>query len=305
MKIQNRSRICLIISCAIIVLALVLSLAGRGPNLGVDFSGGLSMQYRMGQAVEQTDIESALSSIGVQGAVTVQGSNKDEVNIRVMDVGRDDIQKVQNDFETAVAEKYPDIQTIGDVSYVGPVAGRNLISNALLSVLIAAALMLVYIAIRFDFSSGLAAVLGLIHDVLLMLALMILFQVQMNSTFIAASLTIVGYSINNTIIIFDRIRENNRKLPNSDRVEIVNKSIRECLGRTINTTATTLLTIVSLYIFGVPSIKEFAAPIIFGILAGVYSANMINGYVWARLEGWRVNRKAAAEAAAKVKAKKA
>ena len=149
----------------------------------------------------------------------------------------------------------------------------------------AAVLMLVYIAFRFDFNSGVAAVFGLLHDVLMMLAFMVLLRnvVQMNSSFIAAMLTIGGYSINNTIIIFDRIRENAhkvgvRQLP---REQIVNISVTESLPRTLNTTVTTLLTVVTLYILGVDSIKQFALPLIVGMLAGIYSANMINGYVWA------------------------
>ena len=185
------------------------------------------------------------------------------------------------------------------MSYVGPVAGATLLSNAFWSVLLASALMLVYIAFRFDFNSGVAAVFGLLHDVLIMLSFMVLLRsvIQMNSSFIAAMLTIVGYSINNTIVIFDRIRENARKTPSVPRVDVVNQSIRECLGRTINTTLTTLITIVSLYVLGVDSIKEFALPIIIGILSGVYSANMINGYVWAALEEARRARKAKAKKA--------
>ena len=140
------------------------------------------------------------------------------------------------------------------------------------------------------------SVLGLVHDVLMMLSFMVLLRsvVQMNSSFIAAMLTIVGYSINNTIVIFDRIRENAKKLsPDMPRVDVVNRSVQECLGRTINTTLTTLITIVLLYILGVDSIREFALPIIVGLLSGVYSANMINGYVWAFLEEKRKARKAA------------
>jgi len=123
--------------------------------------------------------------------------------------------------------------------------------------------------------------------VLIMLSFMVFARsfVQMNSTFIAAMLTIVGYSINNTIIIFDRIRENHRKIvyANLPREEVVTISVKESLGRTLNTTLTTLVTILALYIIGVASIKEFALPIIVGIIAGVYSANLINGYVWAAL----------------------
>lgn len=161
--------------------------------------------------------------------------------------------------------------------------------------------MLIYIAFRFDLFSGVAAVAGLLHDVLIMISFMVILRnvIQMNSSFIAAMLTIVGYSINNTIVIFDRIRENNKKpaLAGQPRSEIVELSVKESLGRTINTTLTTLVTIVTLYILGVASIREFSLPIIIGILAGAYSANLINGYVWAALEDARLARKSQKKAA--------
>ena len=297
MVIKNRSRICLIISAAIILIALVLTILGHGINMGIDFEGGLSMQYDMNTAVTSSDVSAVLSGMGIAtSTVTVQGRDNNEVNIRIKDVAKDDIQKVQSDFETAIKEKYPDAVSIGDVNYVGPVAGATLVKNAVISVLLASVLMLIYIAIRFDLNSGIAAVFGLLHDVLIMLSFMVIFRsvIQMNSSFIAAALTIVGYSINNTIVIFDRIRENAKKMPTIAREEVTNISIKESLGRTICTTVTTLITIVALCILGVASIREFALPIIVGILSGVYSANMINGYVWAFLEEKRRNRKAKA-----------
>ena len=297
MVIKNRSRICLIISGAIILIALVLTIFGHGINMGIDFEGGLSMQYDMKTAVSSDDVSAVLSGMGIAtSTVTVQGRDNNEVNIRIKDVAKDDIQKVQADFETGIKEKYPDAASIGDVNYVGPVAGATLVKNAVISVLLAAALMLIYIAIRFDLNSGIAAVFGLLHDVLIMLSFMVIFRsvIQMNSSFIAAALTIVGYSINNTIVIFDRIRENAKKMPTVAREEVTNISIKESLGRTICTTVTTLITIVALCILGVASIREFALPIIVGILSGVYSANMINGYVWAFLEEKRRSRKAKA-----------
>lgn len=288
--IKNHSRVCLIISASIMLIALIMNLCGLGINYGIDFAGGLNIKYNMNATFEQSDIEAALKAQGIKDfKVSTSGAEGRELQIRIPQQGSDeDIQVIRTGLESQLLEKYPDMDiTNATVGYVGPVAGATLVKNAVLSVLLASALMLIYIAIRFDLNSGLAAVFGLLHDVLIMLSFMVILRsiIQMNSSFIAAMLTIVGYSINNTIVIFDRIRENHKKpayahLAND---EIVNISIKECLGRTINTTLTTLVTIVALYVLGVDAIREFSLPIIVGILAGVYSANMINGYVWAFL----------------------
>ncbi len=297
MTVKNHSKTCLMVSAAIMVLALILTIFGHGINLGIDFEGGLSMEYDLKASAVKGDLEQILSDMGVGSyTVTYQGANESQAVIRIKDVAQDDIQNIQAKFEEAAKAKYPDAESIGDVNYVGPIAGAALVRNAVISVLLAAALMLIYIAIRFDFNSGVSAVFGLLHDVLIMLSFMVIFRsfIQMNSPFIAAALTIVGYSINNTIVIFDRIRENAKKMPSAKKEEVTNISIKESLGRTICTTATTLITIVALCVLGVASIREFALPIIIGICSGVYSANMINGYVWAFLEEKRRDRKAKA-----------
>ena len=301
MKIQNRARICLCVSAAIMVIALVMSLCGFGINYGIDFAGGLNIQYNMGAAFEQADVETALKDQGIsEYAISTSGEAGNIVQIRVPTLSDEaEIQNLQNGLEAELSAKYTTMDTAtATASYVGPIAGKVLVRNAILSVVLAAALMLVYIAVRFDLSSGLAAVIGLLHDVLIMLSFMVILRsfVQMNSSFIAAMLTIVGYSINNTIVIFDRIRENKKKTPETDRAAIAATSVKECLGRTINTTLTTLVTIVALYVLGVDAIREFSLPIIVGILAGVYSANLINGYVWAMLEEIRLARKSARKA---------
>ena len=141
--------------------------------------------------------------------------------------------------------------------------------------------MLAYISIRFDLNSGLAAVVCLAHDVFIMIVAYSLFQIPLNTTMIAALLTILGYSINATIVIFDRIRENRKKLSMTDFDKVVDTSIRQTLLRSINTTATTFLTIAALFVLGVASIRQFALPLMVGILAGMFSSVFLAGNLWA------------------------
>ncbi len=285
MNMKNPMKPALLLSAAVMLLALVLSLCGRGMNLGLDFTGGLSMQFDVGQSVTRDEVMNVLG--GGEYAVTVQGANKSEVLVRVkgneaaLDVGA-----LHTDTQSKLTAVYPATVSLGGVSYVGPVAGVTLVKNAVFSVLIATGLMLLYIAWQFDFHSGLASVLALVHDVAVMLAFMVILRdvIELNSSFIAAALTIVGYSINDTIVVFDRIRENAQKHLDMDKVEVVTLSVKESLGRTIMTTVTTLVTITALYILGVAAIREFALPIIVGVIAGTWSSNLISGYLWAWLE---------------------
>lgn len=287
MKVENRNRWTrfALISLAIMAVALVMTITGHGLNLGIDFTGGTLMTYNMGQPFEVSDIEAALSENGVSNAqIAAVGDEGTNVQIRISDeTNTDDLREA---FENKISEKYGGMAYV-DLSRVGAIAGGELVSNAVKSMLWAAALMLIYIAIRFDFFMGLAAVIGLAHDILIMLSFSIILRgiIRIETTYIAALLTIVGYSINNTIIIFDRIRENSHKsaLRQLSRGEIVDRSVSESLSRTLNTSITTLITIVTLYILGVDSIKLFALPLIIGILSGIYSSNLINGYVWAAL----------------------
>ena len=299
-EMKNRMKPCLIFSLAIMLIALVMTLTGHGLNLGVDFTGGTLMTYNMGSEFDTNDISAVLTANGISDAQIAKVGQDNEVQIRISD--KDNTDSLRSELEKSLSEKYPNIKYV-DLSRVGAVAGRDLINNAIKSVLVASVLMLLYIAIRFDFFSGMAAILGLLHDVLIMLSVSVILRsfMRVETTYIAALLTIVGYSINNTIIIFDRIRENSHKpqLRSMKRDEIVNLSVKESLSRTLNTTATTLITVVVLYIFGVDSIKLFALPLIIGIIAGTYSANMINGYIWAALkDAYDMQKKAKAKARA-------
>lgn len=204
---------------------------------------------------------------------------------RVIVVLNDQSSAVRSVLEAEMSSRYPNF-TYVSIEHAGAVSSADLVRNALLSLAIALALMLVYIGFRFDLYSGVAALFGLVHDVLMMLAFMTFFRslYQVSSSFIAAILTIVGYSINNTIIIFDRIRETKKRVGMSvPNKEIVENSVHASLSRTINTTLTTLFTLVALYVLGVASIREFTFPLIVGMLAGSYSSNLLNGPVWASL----------------------
>ena len=274
MKIKNPCRPALLVSGVIILIAVVMTLCGYGVNLGLDFAGGLSMPYDLGETAAQPDVAALLGSAY---SVTIQGEDKTECLVRMKNVGADDIQDVQSAVTEKLQSAYPAAAPTGDVSYVGPVAGATLVKNAVISVLIASVLMLCYIAWRFDVHSGLAAVLALLHDVAVMLAFMVICRsvIELNSSFIAAALTIVG---------FDRIRENAQNHPDLAKVEVVSLSVKESLGRTIMTTVTTMVTITALYVLGVAAIKDFALPIIVGVIAGTWSSNLISGYIWAWLE---------------------
>ena len=216
-------------------------------------------------------------------------------NLRIL-IDMDDVtSQVRAQLEREMTAKYPNFRFVS-IDHVSAIAGRDLLSNAIKALLIAFVCMLIYIAIRFSPLSGAAALFALVHDILIMCSFMIFFRrfFQVNSSFIAAILTIVGYSINNTIIIFDRIREQRAKpgYTQVDMMEVVEVSVGSTLSRTINTTLTTLFTLVCLYIFGVSSIKEFAFPLLVGMLAGTYSSVLLSGQVWAMWDRKLAARKA-------------
>ena len=244
-------------------------------------------------AEEAAAEETAEEAVTEEAAVEETGTK-----VRILIDLNDVTTQVRTVLEREMVAKYPNFRFVS-IDHVSAIAGKDLLSNAVKALLIAFVCMLIYIGIRFDLMSGLAALAALLHDCLIMLSFMIFFRAffQANSSFIAAILTIVGYSINNTIIIFDRIRENVKTSGMSElpRMEIVEISVSSTLARTINTTLTTMITLVALYVFGVSSIREFAFPLIVGMLAGTYSSVLLSGQVWAM---WteKLNAKKAASA---------
>ncbi len=178
------------------------------------------------------------------------------------------------------AYNLPEEDTPIKSDYVSASVGSDLRKSAVKASVLAELLILVYITIRFELRSGIAAVCSLVHDLLVMLSIYVIFQIPFNMNFIAAALTILGYSINATIVVFDRIRENRRLYQKVGFSEIVNRSIGQTMGRSINTTVTTLLAILMLVIFGVSSIRTFAIPVCVGVVAGCFSSVFLSGPMW-------------------------
>ncbi len=295
-------KVTLSISIIIIVIGIICMAAFGGLNLGIDFTGGSLTTVDIKTEYDTDVIREVLAANDAADAPVVKtGTGFTEAEFRMRDVGDDELQAtVTERVMTGIQETYPDAELVS-VDRVGAVTSSDLVKNALLAVVVACLLMLVYIWIRFELYSGIAAVIALAHDVMIMISVVAIVQLQINSGFIAACLTIVGYSINNTIVIFDRIRDNRKTLKAKylSYDELANVSIKETLSRTINTSVTTLIMIVCLYVFGVDSIKEFSLPIIVGLVAGTYSSVFLSAPIWAKFMAWADNRKKTGTTASK------
>lgn len=281
--IKNR-KVTLIILAAVF-LAGILSFIIRGFNIDIDFSGGTEIQLGLGQTVTPEicdDINAIIEAeLGHEYVSSTTQSTADE-DVAIIRTGTKALETAQQDkLLDAISAKYEKAD-IGNkqITVVKPTIGTSLTKKGLLAVGIAVVLMLIYIWFRFDLASGIAAVCALVHDLFVMMTVYSLLQIPINSNIIAALLTILGYSINATIIIFDRVRENKVKMGDVPFGEVVNKGIHETLGRSINTTLTTLFTIGMVYILGVESIRNFALPLIVGIVAGLFSSVFVSGMLW-------------------------
>jgi protein-export membrane protein, SecD/SecF family len=267
------------ITTAILLVGLIFGIAMGGLNLGLDFTGGSIININIGQTFQPSDITNALNKMGITEATVIQtGSNWESAQIRLQEqkASSQTEQSLSTQILANIKTTYPNA-SIETQDKVGAVASQQLVINAFLAVLISCGLMMVYIWIRFELYPGIGAIIAILHDVGIMTAFMCIFRIPVNSPFIAACLTIVGYSIMDTVVLYDRVRDNTKLfgLKKYTRSKIANISIWETLGRTLNTSATTTIMIVLLYILGVESIKEFAFPLIVGIATGTYSSIFI------------------------------
>lgn len=252
--------------------------SGRGAfQYDVEFTGGTSFDLDLGQEYEQEDLQKLITDVTGQDSPQIQqviGTNEVTVKIQSIDSA------TRETLTNAILEAYPNA-VMGEVNDVSGTVSHEMQTAAIKATLIAAVAMLLYISLRFhDFRAGGSAIIALLHDVLIVLTAYAVFRIPVNNTFIVVLLTILGYSINATIVIFDRIRENKSAFHANQTAEKINKSISQTLARSINTSLTTFFTVGAIYVLGVPALKEFALPMMIGILAGAYSSVCISGSIW-------------------------
>lgn len=276
MNILKAKKIYFIISAVIILVGIIAYIAFGGLNFGLDFSGGTEIRINIGKDFDNAAIEKIVKDTSGE-TPTVQKTNGTEVSIKTKEIATEKRDAV---IDAIKANFGLDDSSILEATNVSASASTKLLLDALKAILLSVVCMLVYITFRFDFRSGLAAILGLLHNVLIMIAIYAIFRMQINSSFIAAILTIVGYSINNTIVIFDKIRENRKQSQRVPFEEVSALALKQTMTRTIFASITTLTTIVVLFILGVPSIKEFSLPIIIGVVVGTYSSICISTPLW-------------------------
>lgn len=280
LKIIEKTKVWFAISIILIMIGMV-SLGVRGLNFGIDFKGGTVVTIEMGKNFNQQIKEEADTIIKkYDPQASTYTANETQIEIKSNSLTSDNI----NTMFKELKDKYKLEETsLLSQNKVGPSIGIELKKKALNALMLATVAMLIYVGFRFEVKFGIAAILALVHDVLITLGVYSIFQIPVNSPFIAAMLTIVGYSINDTIVIFDRIRENRRRMRGRDIVEITNESITQTMSRSINTVLTTLFTIVAVYVF-VPAVRDFTFPLIIGILSGAYSSIFVASPIWVLLK---------------------
>ncbi|WP_058486116.1 protein translocase subunit SecF [Defluviitalea phaphyphila] len=285
-NIVEKRKIWFTISLLVIIAGLLAmpinALRGKGIlNFDIEFIGGTLMHINIGQEFDtKEDITPIVTEItGDDSPQVTKVVGKNEVIIKTKSIDT----ATRTELYNALKEKYnldenEDLLTVDDVS---PTISTEMQVKALKALFLSSILMLIYISFRFkDWKFGLSAVMALLHDVLIVFSVYSIARIAINNSFVAAILTIVGYSINDTIVVFDRIRENRKVARKGDRKELINRSISQTISRSINTSLTTLVTITILYFLGVPSIKEFALPIMVGIITGTYSSIFIASPLW-------------------------
>ncbi len=267
------------------VISIFLTLAslgllfGKGLNLGIDFTGGILMEIN---TEEPADLAKLRETLGHQGFGEISLQNIGDITagrdvmIRIQVSENDDQSAIVNKVKTLLAEHVSSKIDYRKIDYVGPTVGQELIKSGVMAVLLAFACIMLYVWFRFEWQYGVGAILALVHDSIMITGFFALTQLEFGLTAIAAILTIVGYSINDSVVIYDRIRENMRRFKKMAVSDLLNVSINETLSRTVLTASTTLLASIALLIFGGEVIRAFSAAMVFGVIIGTYSSIYIS-----------------------------
>ena len=288
----KKGKLCAVVStvlCITAIVALILLPFGVNLfNLDIDFAGGVVIEYDIGQTVTSKISEEISDMVFRETGVRPSSVVKAGDTGRIVNISIQELTTEQRDaIGVGLGELYGEENvTLETSNFVSASVGKDITKAAFVASILAAVLILVYITVRFELKSGLAAVICLVHDLLVMLSFYVIFRISLNMNFIAAALTIIGYSINATIVVFDRVRENVKKTGgHEDFANVVDRSITQTLRRSIGTTITTMLPIIFLLVLGVDSIRNFAMPILVGVVSGCYSSTCVAGPLWNLLKG--------------------
>ncbi|MBQ0725627.1 MAG: protein translocase subunit SecF [Cycloclasticus sp.] len=256
----------------ILILVSLASLATQGLKKGIDFTGGTLVEMSFSAPADLSELRQVLTTAGFHGAVVQHFGSSQEVLIRLLPDGALNTAALSNKMQAAINAEYSQPGVLRRAEFVGPQVGEELTEDGGLALLYAMICILIYVTVRFEYRFALGSVAALAHDVIITLGFFSIFQFEFDLTVLAALLAVIGYSLNDTIVVFDRVRENFRKLRKGSPSEVVNISLNQTLSRTIMTSLTTLLVLFALFVFGGEIIHDFALALIVGVLIGTYSS---------------------------------
>jgi len=293
----GRRKLAVIFSVILILIGMGSLIAKGGPDYGIDFAGGTLVQVKFEADTSPTAIKEALESLNLGGLVVQTfGDEANEFLIRAQATS-DELKGLGKQVGQALDSVYGEGKSeIRRVEMVGPQVGKDLREKGFKAILFAMIAILIYITLRFEFRFAIGAILALVHDVLITLGVFSVFGREIDLPIIAAFLAIIGYSLNDTIIVYDRIRENMGKYAKEGFGKVINRSINETLSRTILTSGTTLLVVVALFVFGGGVIHNFALALLVGVLVGTYSSIFVASPLLIFWEDYKRSRRASAPA---------
>ena len=268
---MGKRRLALAVSLAVIFIALA-SIATRGLSLGIDFTGGTLIEVGYSEPADLESVRVALATGGYGDASVQQFGTPRDILIRLGSSGDGDSARLSNDVFAALTKAASSEVELRRVEFVGPQVGDELAEDGALAVLVALIAILMYVAMRFEWRFAVGSVIALVHDVIITVGLFALLQIEFDLPVLAAVLAVIGYSLNDTIVVFDRIRENFRKMRKGAPEEIINRSLTETLSRTLVTSFTTILVLLALFFLGGEIIHGFALALLVGVLIGTYSS---------------------------------